>query len=867
YAGTMKRTLVSRQQKWAYVLFGLFTCLLVNSLLLFLMDTNLLAAAYRGTLLFHLFTGTLFILPLGIFLAIHIWTMPHKENLLALTLGIGTFLFLLGIFVTGWLLYDEDFADQKSIILAAHIICVVGSLGCAIIHIAKRRKRVYHFFVPPTKKAIARSPHWRIVYRWALMLSSFVFLLFVLAFYPLERTGPELADNPIQPGEVKILGENFFHPTTLDGSQSCGETGCHPDIHKQWSESVHKFSSFNNPYYKKSIEVLLTSNNVSKAKWCASCHDPLMLTAGVLKGDGLALIETHPLREKGITCLSCHAVKGAKDISGNGNYMIQDPGYESMGRTFWGEVAQIRTAVIQTKPEPHAAGFMDAHLTTEAFCVSCHKVSVPPAVNDYRWKRGQNQYDAWYNSSFSQKHPRSFYVREKESCVSCHMSKVPSTDKGNDNGFVRNHRFASANTAIPFLNGHVEQVEAVIAFLKNKIATIDIFRVHINGKLIDPESQLPVMKGGDEVRVEVLVANKETGHSLPAGTNDSNEWWLEMKAASANGQLILASGLLDDQLHVDSTAHFFNAILLDKDGNLINKRNVHEWHATVYNRSIPSGNSRIIRYTFNVPPEEEIFQLSARLLQRKFTQAFHELTFSKNEVGEREIAPLPKLPITEVATASRMVGPDSSNIPVWKRWNDYGIAALFEENFQLALRAFQKASSLQPDDPLLKLNQARTWIMMGSLEKAEEMLVSLLASDPQHTKVQYFLAKVYFSTGRYEEALELWEEVLSSYPQDQILLSDMGQIYYLMGNYGKAEDLLLQALEVDPERQESIYRYMLVLGAGNKLEEMEKWRNKYEYHKQNEKELEVVAAFKKSHPIQNLESQIVHYHSLKLILE
>src|SRR5207247_6190728 len=38
-------------------------------------------------------------------------------------------------------------------------------------------------------------------------------------------------------------------------SQACQR--CHPDIYEQWTGSAHRFSSFNNQWYRKSIEYML----------------------------------------------------------------------------------------------------------------------------------------------------------------------------------------------------------------------------------------------------------------------------------------------------------------------------------------------------------------------------------------------------------------------------------------------------------------------------------------------------------------------------------------------------------------------------------------------------------------------------------
>ena len=52
---------------------------------------------------------------------------------------------------------------------------------------------------------------------------------------------------------------------------------CHADIYKQWESSAHHFSSFNNQWYRKSIEYMQEVAGVKPSKWCAGCHDPALL--------------------------------------------------------------------------------------------------------------------------------------------------------------------------------------------------------------------------------------------------------------------------------------------------------------------------------------------------------------------------------------------------------------------------------------------------------------------------------------------------------------------------------------------------------------------------------------------------------------
>src|SRR5262249_33544093 len=57
-------------------------------------------------------------------------------------------------------------------------------------------------------------------------------------------------------------------------SQACQR--CHPDIYEQWSSSAHRFSSFNDQWYRKSIEYMQDVAGVQSSKWCAGCHDPAL---------------------------------------------------------------------------------------------------------------------------------------------------------------------------------------------------------------------------------------------------------------------------------------------------------------------------------------------------------------------------------------------------------------------------------------------------------------------------------------------------------------------------------------------------------------------------------------------------------------
>jgi len=854
-----------------YVLLGLYVTLLANSALLAVLDYDVLSFAYRGGLVFHLAAGALCPLPLLAFLVPHLLRMPHRQNIGGAVVGAVVSLSLFATLVTGGLLYVDRLADYKSTLLTAHVAAVAVTMAAFAGHLALRRARVRHFFAWPTGALLRRVGWRRHTYGRTLLFAIPALLLAVILLAPAADSAAAYAEAAMAPGLARTADGRYLHPHALGGSLSCGDAGCHAEVTEQWEQSAHHFSSFNNPYYRKSVEIMLADNAVAKTRWCASCHDPLLLMTGDLDTEDPAFMDRHAHARAGITCLACHAVVDVPDQTGNGNYVLEDPGYAALAGLPVGRSAELRKVVIETKPGPHGGALLSGALRGDKFCTSCHKVAVPAAVNDYRWKRGQNQYDAWRDSGFSGRHPRSFYAPERANCVSCHMPRVPSTEPGSEDGLIRSHRFAAANTALPYLNGHAEQLLAVKNNLRNDIAALDLFAVKINGKTFGPDDRLPEMRGGDAVELTLLVTNKNVGHGLPAGTNDSNEWWVAVTLSSSQQAPHLRSGAQNGEGIVDPDAHFLGATLIDEKGKRIDRRNVHEWYATVRNTSVPSGQTRLVRYRGVVPAGAEINRLSASLRMRKFRPDFNTLTFADDGrlLTEDQLTritafvegtKIPLLPVVTVTTTERRAGaPYSPAMSAWKRWNNYGIGLLAEDNLPDAMKAFAEVDKLVPDREDGKLNQARVLLAEGSLEKAE----ALLRRAGSSLKVKYFLGKTLFEQGENAGAMEAWEDVAAAYPDDLVTLSDLGQLHYLRGDYATAETWLARARAIDPESYTVLYRSMLNAAAAGDRAAGSHWQTLYEKHKPNEAEEEAIAVYVKAHPTAQRELQQPHFHKLR----
>jgi hypothetical protein len=197
--------------------------------------------------------------------------------------------------------------------------------------------------------------------------------------------------------------------------------------------SAHRFSSFNNPFYVATIQYLrntpvepnefvekhLTAFGLPneatgqvKSRWCAGCHDPLINLSGRMAGD---IDKGGVEAQGGLICLSCHAIKEIPGHLGNGNYVWNDEFKDSyiFSGVASGPGAKLHDTYLKANPERHKADMLKPFYRQSEFCATCHKVALERPVNDYRWLRGQNEYDNWHNSGMAHNAARTFYLPPK----------------------------------------------------------------------------------------------------------------------------------------------------------------------------------------------------------------------------------------------------------------------------------------------------------------------------------------------------------------------------------------------------------------------------------------------------------------------
>jgi tetratricopeptide (TPR) repeat protein len=693
-------------------------------------------------ILAHVVLGLLLIVPFVVFGAIHMRNSWNRKNRRAVRVGYALFAVSLVVLITGLLLvrvlnFDLRHPTARAIVYWLHVLLPLAAGWLYWLH---------RLAGPPIK--------WRVGLGYVGVVGAAVVAMVALHSQDPRKwnvAGPKEGEVYFQPSLARTATGNFIPAKTLMMDDYCRK--CHADVHAAWSQSVHRFSSFNNAAYLASVKEtrdvsLKRDGSVKASRWCAGCHDPVPFYSGAFDDPKFDLLQ-HPTAHAGITCTVCHAITHVNTTEGNASYTIEEPEHYPFATSDNALLQWVNNQLVKAKPALHKKTFLkDFHKTAE-FCSTCHKVSLPKELNHYKeFLRGQNHYDSYLLSGVSGHGARSFYYppEAKTNCAQCHMPLAESKDFGakpfDDSGklTVHNHLFPAANTGLAWLLGRPETIKAHQDFLKD-VMRVDLFGVRedgaIDGKLHAPlRPNVPALAPGKEYLLEAVIRTMKMGHPFTQGTVDSNEIWVEVTVTSG-GKVIGKSGGLDAAKgkEVDPWSHFVNVFLLDREGNRINRRNPQDIFTPLYNHQIPPGAAASLHYGLKVPDDISApITVELKLQYRKFDTEYMQFVAKNGHVKGEKIRGdsgqqpyINELPITTLAVdqitfpvegVSAEVNNPERDIPPWQRWNDYGIGQLLKGKAELrqAEEAFQQVESLkQYHGPL---NLARVYFTEGRLDEA-----------------------------------------------------------------------------------------------------------------------------------------------------
>lgn len=695
---------------------------------------------YHWMFLLHLVIGLILLIPFTVFISGHLAATYNRLNKRAIKAGYGLLSFCLLLLISGLLLmrvgnFDLHNPLIRQVLYWMHVLSPVGCLWLYWLH---------------------RLAGPRIRWKYGLVyLMSVIFLVGSLLMVHHHdprlwyQQGPQDSEKYFAPSLARTANGRFISAKVLDHDEYCLQ--CHRDAYEGWYHSAHHFSSFNNPAYLASVRetrqvVLERDGTVHASRWCAGCHDPVPFFSGAFDDPQFDDVR-HPTAHAGITCTTCHAITHINSTRGNADYTIEEPQHYPFAFSTNPALQWINHQLVKAKPAFHKKTFLKEFHKTAEFCSVCHKVHIPYELNHYKdFLRGQNHYDTYLLSGVSGHGARSFYYPEHASpnCATCHMPLQPSNDFGArlypnlERPSIHNHLFPAANTGLAWLRGADNIVKIHQEYLQDKLR-VDIFGLRdgsqTDSPLIAPlRPQLPTLERGKNYILEVVVRTLKIGHPFTQGTADSNEVWLDVTLRSG-AKIIGRSGAIDELGHVDPWAHFINIFMLDKEGRRIDRRNPQDIFIPLYNNQIPPGAAQTVHYGFTVPEDvSEPIEISVKVNYRKFDQTYMEYIARSHKPGDPPLRGYNHnqhyrnpLPITVMATdhvilplagGVHALGEQTSNIPEWQRWNDYGIGLLLKGKAELrqAAHAFEQVEQMgRYDGPL---NLARVYFAEGRLNEA-----------------------------------------------------------------------------------------------------------------------------------------------------
>ncbi|MGE3312720.1 MAG: tetratricopeptide repeat protein [Limisphaerales bacterium] len=876
------------------VVFALFALLGANSA--YLSAITFLEWLHRPTLYqnyfyqvmfgLHLVVGFVFIIPFLVFGFIHLKNSRNRPNRRAVRVGYALFTAGIVVLVTGVALTRIDVFQFKNLGLKdpqARSIAYWAHVGAPLLCVWLY---VLHRLAGP-----------RIRWRFGLGVgaATAAVVLAMVSFHSLHPQKSQLASKEgrkyFHPSSAKTVSGNFIPAETLMMDDYCRK--CHEDVYTGWFHSSHRFSSFNNPFYLFSVNEtrqvsLRADGDVKRSRWCAGCHDPVPFFSGAFDNPQFDMTN-HPTAKAGITCTVCHAITSIDSPIGNADYTIDEPIHYPFAYSTNRALQWINNQLVKAKPEFHKRVFLKPFMKTPEYCGTCHKVSLPGEVTHYKeWLRGQNHYDAFILSGAGHG-ARSFYYPPKaeKNCNNCHMPLQPSEDfaanffnpTNSSQRYIHDHLFPSANNALPHLRGEDHIVQRHSEFGTNSLR-VDIFGIKEGGTIDSPliaplRPEVPTLRPGTTYLLEVVLRTVRLAHLFSQGTVDSNEIWVDVLARSGS-RVVARSGGLGPHNEVDPWSHFVNVYMLDKDGYRIDRRNPQDILTPLYNHQIPPGAGFVVHYAFTVPDDLDApLDFEVKLNYRKFDTLYFNYVFAQGFTRESPYQLTNDLPIRVIATDSLrfpvegapmpQTPPPPSTIPLWQRWNDYGIGLLNKGNsgsekgeLIQATGAFEQVEKLgRFDGPM---NLARVFYKEGRLTEAVAALQRAADTNsfsppvPRWTRA-WFTGLVNKQNGFLDEAISEFTSILEDrYPEldqrgfdfsrDYEVLNELGQTLFERakmerGPQRKAERerflreairRFKQALAVDPENVTAHYNLGLIhaqLGEETAANEHRRLHEKY----------------------------------------
>jgi len=680
---------------------------------------------------------------------------------------------------------------------------------------------------------------------------------------PLRSNGQALSPS--------LLSAPVLDLTMLAATDDCVD--CHSDVASHWTNSTHAYASFDNPWYRASIDEFRQERGERESRFCAGCHDPLLLVSGDIDR---SVTPDNDLAYAGITCLVCHSVESTRP-DGNASFSLTD------------QAVLLPDPAKPEEIETHRARLTMKPLRTAALCGSCHRSFSGPAMGNENHLPGIDDLGDWTSSAFAGSAQDQLVAVEENSCQGCHMAPESASDAemaGAHDGTVSGHRWAASHTTMAVQMPDPRQAREAIEQLRGAVI-VDVGAVRAGRRryLLPEESRL---RGAERLVFDVLLENRGTGHRFPGGARDMQDVWVEVEVRDAAGTLLALSRPTEDS---KDDVFMLRATLLDAESAPEILHRVHRFSAPAFDRTLPAHDAQAVRYSMTLPRGLELpLQVDVRLLHRKHSLRFQalacEASRSKRGVrfargaekrGKVALDPCLEQPVTELGGATVWMGAGASGHqatggavrPSVERLLTQGLAHLHakQEHVHLAKPSIERALRLARELKSEVLSaralvlRARLSSLQGRPGEASAFAAraeALIGPSPVLDRVR---GDAYSRVWRWKAAAEAYQRVADASPLDPRAWRDLARAHGSLSDDENALSAADAGLRLAP-RDESLLRSRALALESMGRSEAAAARDRWLAHRAPDTQSQLLAACEQEHPRCRRDRQPIPHYTL-----
>ncbi len=658
--------------------------------------------------------------------------------------------------------------------------------------------------------------------------------------------------------------------TRLAKTDDCAD--CHSDVASHWMHSAHAYASFDNPWYRASVDQFRAHRSNEESRFCAGCHDPLLLLAGDVDRE---VEPDDELAYAGITCLVCHSVDSARP-DGNGSF------------TLTGAPVLIPDPASPEEIEEHRTRLTMHPLRTAALCGSCHRSFSGSAIGNENHLSGIDDLGDWASSGYAGAVQDQLVPVDERSCQDCHMSVETASGAemaGAIDGEVSSHRWSASHTAMAAQlpdPAHLRQAREAL----EGAVTVDIGAVRAGQRryVLPEESR---MRGGELLIFDVLLENQRAGHRFPGGVRDLHDVWVEVEVRDASGRSLGVSRPSDD----DENVFVLRATVLDAMGDPEILHRVDRFSAPAFDRTLSAHDARAVRYSITLPRKVAFpLRVDAKLLHRKHSLEFQAFACQASRTergvgfllgaqthGKVALDPCVEQPVTEIGAATAWMGRGAGEHPpaggamrpVAERLLTQALALLHgtQEYVHLAKPSIERALVLARDteSPVL---QARALVLRARLSSIQgrpdeavgftRQAEALVGPNPVLDRVR---GDAYARVWRWKEAAEAYQRVADVSPLDWHAWQDLAQAYGSSSDDLRALSAADAGLHLTP-RNESLLRSRALALEGLERPDTGSARDRWLAHRVPDSQPRLLSTCERAHQRCSRDRQPIPHYTL-----